>query len=104
MTRRRRFLDRTKRRREARREDGRGFNPASMIRLAGFGAALIVFLAVYIGFHRGEETIYDGRWGAMERLIRPIFFGTNALELIALLLVGLIAWRFWRKMNARQGD
>jgi len=70
-----------------------------MIRLAGFGAAVIVFIAVYVGFHRGDETIYDGRWGVAERLIRPIFLGANALEWLVLVVVGLFAWRLWQKMN-----
>ena len=100
MTRQRRFLDRTRRRREERQKESRGFNPAAMIRLAGFGAALIVFVAVYVGFHRSEDTFYDGRWGVMERLIRPIFLGANALEWMVLVIVGLIAWRIWRKMSA----
>lgn len=101
MPHRRRFLERTQRFRENRKEDNQGFNPTSMVRLAGFGAALIVFVGVYVGFHRGEETIYDGRWGVMERLIRPMLFGANALELLVLVGVGFFAWRVWRKMNAR---
>ena len=80
---------------------GRGFNPAGMIRLAGFGAALIVGVAVYVGFHRQGETIYDGRWGALERLIRPLFLGFTALDLIVLCLVGLVAWRIWQRMSRR---
>ncbi|WP_300551693.1 hypothetical protein [Maricaulis sp.] len=100
--RRRRLLERTLRAREKQRDqDRRGLDPASMIRLAGFGAALIVFVAVYIGFHRQGATSYGGSWGVMERLTRPLIFGSNALELIALLLVGLIAWRAWRKMQGR---
>lgn len=101
MSRRRRFLERTQRFRESRREDNQGFNPAGMIRLAGFGAAIIVFIAVYVGFNDGNETIYDGRWGVLERLIRPVFLGANALELLVLVIVGFAAWRIWRKMNAR---
>ena len=98
--RRRRLVERAQRSREERDRGGeRGFNPASMIRLAGFGAAMVVAVAVYIGFHRGEETIYDGRWGVLERLIRPIIFGANALELLALIIAGFVALRAWRKMN-----
>ena len=98
--RRRRLLERSQRARETR--DGMGggsFNPAGMIRLAGFGAAIVVAVAVYVGFHRGGETIYDGHWGALERLIRPIIFGANALELLALVFAGLIALRIWNKMK-----
>jgi len=98
---RRRFLDRTQRHREQSRKTDRGFNPAGMIRLAGFGAALIVFVAVYIGFARQGETIYDGRWGVLQRLITPLFLGINALELIVILLVGFLAWRIWLRMQRR---
>lgn len=98
--RRRRLLERSQRARENRDRMGGGdFNPAGMIRLAGFGAAIVVAVAVYIGFHRGDETIYDGRWGVLERLIRPLFLGANALELLALAFAGLIAWRVWKKMQ-----
>jgi hypothetical protein len=99
---RRRFLDRTHRRREQSAEKGQGFNPAGMIRLAGFGAALVIGLAVYVGFHRQDETIYDGRWGVLERLIQPLFFGFTALDLIVLCLVGLVAWRIWQRMGRRR--
>lgn len=96
---RRRFLDRTHRQRDRQRQSAGGFNPGAMIRLAGFGAALIVGVAVYIGFARQGETIYDGRWGVLQRLITPLFLGFNALDLIVLLLVGLVAWRIWLRMQ-----
>lgn len=96
---RRRFLDRTHRNREERDRGNRGFNPAGMIRLAGFGAAIVVFVGVYIGFNRQGETIYDGRWGILQRLITPLFFGVNALDLLVLAIVGLVAWRIWRRMR-----
>jgi hypothetical protein len=96
---RRRFLDRTQRQRDRQKRDSRGFNPGGMIRLAGFGAAIVVAIAVYVGFSRQGETIYDGRWGVMERLVRPLFLGFNALDLIVLVLVGLVAWRIWLRMQ-----
>tara|TARA_R110000868_G_C10573396_1_gene737954 strand:- start:192 stop:491 length:300 start_codon:yes stop_codon:yes gene_type:complete len=99
MMRRRRFLDRTHRNREERDARNRGFNPAGMIRLAGFGAALVVFVAVYVGFSHQGDTIYAGPWGLLQRLITPLFLGVNALDLIVLVLVGLVAWRIWRRMR-----
>ena len=95
---RRRFLDRTQRQRDRHRSGG-GFNPSGMIRLAGFGAALVVAVGVYVGFERQGETIYDGRWGVLQRLITPLFLGLTALELIVFALVGLIAWRIWARMS-----
>ncbi len=99
---RRRHLKRTHEARERQKRGSGGFNPSAMIRLAGFGAAVIVAVGVYVGFHQQGETIYDGRWGAAERLIRPLFFGINALEMIVILLVGLIGWRIWLRMQARR--
>ncbi|MHA6287989.1 hypothetical protein [Maricaulis sp. CAU 1757] len=95
---RRRFLDRTRSQCDRQRKSG-GFNPAGMIRLAGFGAALVVAVGVYVGFARQGETIYDGRWGVLQRLVTPLFFGINALELIVFALVGLVAWRIWARMR-----
>ena len=99
---RRRHLKRTHEARERQKRGSGGFNPSAMIRLAGFGAAVIVAVGVYVGFHQQGETIYDGRWGAAERLIRPLFLGINALEMIVILLVGLIGWRIWLRMQARR--
>jgi hypothetical protein len=96
---RRRFLDRTHRNRTRRDEGNRGFNPAGMIRLAGFGAALVIFVGVYVGFARQGETIYDGRWGVLQRLITPLFFGINALEILSVVIVAFIAWRIWLRMR-----
>ncbi|OLF75357.1 hypothetical protein AWH62_05915 [Maricaulis sp. W15] len=95
---RRRFLDRTRRNREEQARSGKSFNPATMIRLAFFGVALVVAAAVYVGFWRQGETIYDGPWGLMQRLITPLFLGINALELIVVALVALVAWRIWRRL------
>lgn len=97
---RRRFLDRTQRQRE-RRAAGGGFNPGGMIRLAGFGAALVVAVGVYIGFVNQGETIYDGRWGVMQRLITPVLFGLTPLDLIVFALVALVGWRIWQRMRRR---
>ncbi|WP_323760876.1 hypothetical protein [Maricaulis sp.] len=95
---RRGFLERSRRNRRKQAESGRSFDPAAMIRLAFFGVALLVAAAVYVGFWRQGETIYDGPWGLMQRLITPVFLGVNALEIIVLLLVGLVAWRIWRRL------
>ncbi|RKQ96644.1 hypothetical protein [Maricaulis maris] len=95
---RRRFLDRTRRNREEQARSGKSFNPATMIRLAFFGVALVVAAAVYVGFWRQGETIYDGPWGLMQRLITPLFLDINALELIVMALVALVAWRIWRRL------
>ena len=101
---RRRFLERTRRNQQAQNRSGRAFNPAAMIRLAFFGVALVVAAAVYVGFWRQGETIYDGPWGLMQRLITPLFLGINALELIVIVSVGLVAWRIWHQMHRPRRD
>ncbi|WP_291843622.1 hypothetical protein [Maricaulis sp.] len=101
---RRRFLERTRRNRQEQARSGRSFDPATMIRLAFFGVALVVAVAVYVGFWRQGETIYDGPWGLMQRLITPLFFGINALELIVILFVALVSWRIWHRMNRPRRD
>lgn len=99
---RRRFLDRTHRQRERQKAGGGGFNPGGMIRLAGFGAALVVAVAVYVGFVNQGETIYDGRWGVLQRLITPLFLGLTPLDLLVFVLVGFVAWRIWLRMQRRR--
>lgn len=97
--RRRRFLERTHKNREDRARSGR-FNPGGMIRLAGFGAAILVLVAVYIGFHRDDEIVFEGGHGAvLASLVRPLIFGVNALEILSVVVAGLIAWRIWIRMN-----
>jgi len=95
---RRGFLERSRRNRREQARSGRSFNPASMIRFAFFGVAIVVAASVYVGFWQQGETIYDGPWGLMQRLITPIFLGFNALDLIAMLVVALVAWRIWRRL------
>ena len=95
----RRFLQRTKRRIEREEKDRRGFNPSAMVKLSGFGAAIVVAAGVYVGFHRQGDTIYEGPWGLMQRLVSPLFFGVTALELIVIIVVAGIAWRIWQKMR-----
>jgi len=102
MARRRQFLQRTRDRQRQENQAGKGFNPASMIRLSGFGAALIVALAVFVGFTEQGETVYDGPWGLLQRLTSPLFFGINALEILTILVVAAFAWRVWVKMQANK--
>jgi hypothetical protein len=95
----RRFLQRTKRRIEREENDRRGFNPSAMVKLSGFGAAVVVAAGVYVGFNRQGETIYEGPWGLMQRLVSPLFFGVTALELIVVIAVAGVAWRIWQRMR-----
>ena len=96
----RRFLNRTKRRKEARLKDKKGFNPSAMIKLSGFGAALVVGAAVYVGFAEQGDTIYSGTWGILQRLVTPLFFGVNALELLTIVVVAAFALHIWKNMRS----
>ena len=95
----RRFLQRTKRRKEREQRDRQGFNPSAMVKLSGFGAAIVVAAGVYVGFNRQGDTIYEGTWGFMERLVSPLFFGVSALELLVIIVVAAVAWRIWKRMR-----
>jgi hypothetical protein len=97
----RRFLDRTKSAQERQAKRRNSFDPGGLIRLAGFGAALMVFLAVWIGWGRTSDAPVGWPWGVLYRLSQPAFLGASALELIALAIAGLLAWRYWRRMQGR---
>lgn len=97
--RRSRFLANQQRRR--RRPDGGG-DPAAAIRLAGFGAALLVFVAVGAGFHGERVTTLAARlFSTLEPLARPLVFGLSGLELgavaIVLAVFGVTLWRGFRR-------
>ena len=99
MSSRRRFLNRTKIAQERQAREGRGFDPAGMVRLAGFGAALVVAAAVWVGFARESEAPLAGTWGVLHRLTQPLLFGVSAMEVLVILLAGLLALRYWRRMR-----
>lgn len=97
-----RSRDRLRRMREARRRDAENRGAEGAIKLAGFGAAFLVFLAVAVGF-RGEgfNAALARRAEPLAPLLEPVLFGVTGLELAALalagLLAGLIAWRRFRR-------
>jgi hypothetical protein len=95
----RRFLQRSKRRLEQDKQDQRGFNPSAMVKLSGFGAAVMVAAGVYVGFNQQGDTVYSGPWGLIQRLVSPLLFGINALELLVIVVVSAVAWRIWQKMR-----
>ncbi|MEE2565583.1 hypothetical protein [Hyphobacterium marinum] len=88
MTRRRPFLDRTYRSRErAARQRKADFNPATMIRWAGLGAAIMIGLAVFVGFTSGGQDI-AGRLGFLAGLSQPVLFGASWLDIG---VIGIVA-------------
>jgi hypothetical protein len=101
MSRRRPFLQRSREARARRARDSRNFDPTGLMRLAGFGAALMVFLAVYVGFRRSDESALPGPWGVLSRFTEPLIFGVNGLELLALLLAAFMGLRYLRRMQGK---
>jgi len=87
VTRRRPFLDRTYRSRErAARQRKADFNPATMIRWAGLGAAIMIGLAVFVGFTSGGQD-FAGRLGFLAGLSQPVFLGASWLDIGVIVIV-----------------
>lgn len=104
MTRRRRaFLERTHRAQDRARRSASGFNPTTMIRWAGLGAAAMIGLAVYVGFAGGDRHL-DGL-ASLDALTRPAVFGASWLDVIAIgVVVLIVAMVLLRSRTSRGGE
>lgn len=97
-----RSRDRLRRMRERRAHDAHSEGAMGAIKFAGFGAALLVFLAVAVGF-RGEalNQALARRFETLAPLLAPGPFGVAWLEwaafALAALLAGLALWRGLRR-------
>ena len=72
------------------------------MRLSGFGAALLVFVAVGAGFHGERMTSAVARaLSGLAPLVEPVLWGVSLLEFGAALLVlvvfGFTVWRGFRR-------
>lgn len=72
------------------------------MRLSGFGAALLVFVAVGAGFHGERITGEIARaLSGLAPLVEPVLWGVSLLEFGAALLVlvvfGFTVWRGFRR-------
>lgn len=106
MTRRRPFLDRTYRSRErATRQRKSDFNPTTMIRWAGLGAAIMIGLAVFVGFTSGGQE-FAGRLGFLHGLTQPVLLGASWLDMGVVAGVAAIAViALWRsRPRSDEGD
>ena len=86
--------------RQQRREDGP--DPAAMMRLAGLGAMLLLFVAVGAGFQGERVTSWFAAAGArFAPLAEPFLLGLSALEIVGGLVVfavlGAGLWRAFRR-------
>ena len=69
-----------------------------MMRLSGFGAAFLVFVAVGAGFH-GERftTVAAGVMSRFAPLVEPMVWGVSLAELAAGgLALAVFGWALWR--------
>lgn len=75
-----------------------GSDPGAMMRLSGFGAAFLVFIAVGAGFHGERFTATAARlMSGLAPLVEPLVWGISAAEFLAGALVLLVfAWALWR--------
>ncbi|TGY89245.1 hypothetical protein E5163_08995 [Marinicauda algicola] len=96
-----RSRERLRRMRDRRARDARTESVEGAIKLAGFGAAILVFVAVAVGFRGGEAG--DGLAARFERLVpllEPALFGMTRLELAMLAIAGLLVALFlWRRFR-----
>lgn len=99
MNRRRDFLDRTYRARERKAKQSRDLiNPAAMMRLAGLVAAVLIGIAVFIGFDAERmESGWMQNFASLDAITRPVFLGGSILELALILAIAAYAgWALWR--------
>lgn len=102
--RRRGFLDRHQRVRiERARKSREGLNPTAMMRLAGLVAAVLIGLAVFVGF---DSERMDSPWfqslAGLEGITRPVFFGASILEWGFILVIVIYAvWALRRAAKSR---
>ena len=99
MDRRRHFLDRTYRARERKAKQSRDLiNPAAMMRFAGLVAAILIGIAVFIGFDSERmQSDWIQNFASLDVITRPIFLGGSILEFAIILSIGAYAiWAMWK--------
>jgi hypothetical protein len=107
MDRRRAFLDRTYRARERKAKQSRDLiNPAAMMRLAGLVAAILIGIAVFVGFDSERmEAGWVQRFASLDSITRPVIFGGSILELAIIMAIGVYAgWALWRSARSAPHD
>jgi hypothetical protein len=107
MNRRRGFLERHHRSQARRRQQScDGMQPATMMRLAGLVAAVLIGLAVFVGF---DAERLEGSWvqqfASLDGLTRPVLFGGSVLEIAAIIAIAVYAgWALWRTRRRQSDD
>lgn len=105
MSRRRAFLDRTYRSRERKAKQSRDLiNPAAMMRLAGLVAAILIGIAVFVGFDAERmESSWVQRFASLDGITRPALLGASILEIAIILAIAAYAgFALWRASRTRQ--
>lgn len=102
--RRRGFLDRHQRVRIERAQKSReGISPTAMMRLAGLVAAVLIGLAVFVGFDSERlESSWVQSLSGLDVITRPVFLGGSVMEwsLIAVIVI-YVVWALRRSVLAR---
>lgn len=96
-----RSRDRLRRMRERRARDHDTESAFGSIKAAGFGAAILIFVAVAVGF-RGDRLsgALSDRFAPLAGLVQPGLLGVTGLEWIAIAAaVALIAVFVWRGLR-----
>ena len=93
----RRSRARIERMRERRRDDRSGDGAINSMKLAGLGAALLLFVAVAVGFRSEEASATLSRLEGLSVLVRPMVFGVSILEILAFVVLAVLAWRILRR-------
>jgi len=107
MERRRSFLDRTYRARERKAKQSRDLiNPAAMMRFAGLVAAILIGIAVFVGFDSERmQSDWIQNFASLDVITRPVFLGGSILELAIILTIGgYAAWAMWRSSRPTPQD
>lgn len=79
--------------RARRREDRAGNGAINAIKIAGLGAAIVLFLAVAVGFRSEEFAALLSRLQGLGFLVEPLLLGVSLLEALAFVLV--VALGYW---------
>lgn len=93
----RRSRSRIERMRDRRRDDTSSSGAITSIKLAGLGAALVLFAAVAIGFRSEEASETLSRLEGLSVLVEPVVLGVSLMELLAFAVLAGFAWWVLRR-------
>ena len=66
------------------------------MKLAGLGAALVLFAAVAIGFRSDEASRTFSQLEGLSILVQPMLLGVSIMEFLAFVFLAVLVWRILR--------